>query len=147
MRSNLIMGVTLILILLIAGMLFYLLPSADVTVTIPSQSYSTPLALTATAASQQDVVHHTLPATTLVFDKSVTDTGPATGSKKVGTAPATGSVIFTNNGKTPVDVPTGTIVSTSNGKKFATTVDALVRYRFRPRFRGRTAMFLPAALL
>jgi hypothetical protein len=126
MRSNLIMGVTLILILLIAGMLFYLLPSADVTVTIPSQSYSTPLALTATAASQQDVVHHTLPATTLVFDKSVTDTGPATGSKKVGTAPATGSVIFTNNGKTPVDVPTGTIVSTSNGKKFATTVDALV---------------------
>lgn len=129
MRSNLIMGVTLILILLIAGMLFYLLPSADVTVTIPSQSFSTPLALTATANSQQDVVHHTVAAMTLVFpgkDASVTGTGSATGSKKVGTAPATGSVVFTNNGKTPVDIPTGTIVSTSNGKKFATTVDALV---------------------
>jgi len=120
------MVMTLILILLIIGMLFYLVPSADVTITIPSQSFNTPLALTATAASQQDVVHHTLPATTLVFDTSVTGTGSASGSKKVGTTSATGSVIFANNGKTPVDIPTGTIVSTSNGKKFQTTVDALV---------------------
>jgi len=126
MRGNLIIGVTLILILLVIGMLFYFVPSAAVTVTIPSQSFNTPLALTATATSQQDVVHHTLPATTLVFNTSVTGTGSASGSKKVGTTPATGSVIFTNNGKTPVDIPTGTIVSTSNGKKFATTVDALV---------------------
>src|SRR6266567_2981738 len=126
MRGNLIIGVTLILILLVIGMLFYFVPSAAVTVTIPSQSFNTPLALTATATSQQDVVHHTLPATTLVFNTSVTGTGSASGSNKVGTTPATGSVIFTNNGKTPVDIPTGTIVSTSNGKKFATTVDALV---------------------
>jgi len=118
-----------LLILVIAGILFYIVPSANIIVTISSQSFSTPLALTATATSQQDVVHHTLPATTLVFDTSVTGTGPASGSKKVGTSPATGSVIFTNNGKTPVDIPTGTIVSTSNGKKFATTVDALVPTR------------------
>src|SRR5262249_60770200 len=71
-------------------------------------------------------VHHPPPATTLVFDYIVTGTGLASVSKKVGTSPATGSVTFTNNGKTQVDIPTGTTVSTSNGKKFATTVDALV---------------------
>jgi hypothetical protein len=126
MRSVLAYFLIIGVILLIFGMLVYYVPSADVTVTISSQTFSTPLALTATAASRQDVVHHTLPATTLVFDTSVTGTGPASGSKKVGTTPATGSVIFTNNGNKPVDIPTGTIVSTSNGKNFATTVDALV---------------------
>jgi Baseplate J-like protein len=126
MHIGLIASLTIILFLVVTSVLIYFVPSADVTVTIPSQTFSTPLALTATAASQQDVLHHTLPATTLVFDTSVTGTGPASGSKKVGTTPATGTVIFTNNGNTPVDIPTGTIVSTTNGKKFATTVDALV---------------------
>jgi len=115
-----------ILFVLVLSLLIYYVPSADVTVTISAQTFSTPLALTATATSPQDVVHHTLPATMMVFDTSVTGTGPASGSKKVGTTPATGSVNFTNNGDKPVDIPTGTIVSTSNGKKFATTVDALV---------------------
>ncbi len=115
-----------VLILLIFGVLVYFVPSADITITVPSQSFSTPLALTATASSQQDVVHHTVPARTLTFDTSVTGTGSATGSKKVGTVPATGNVIFTNKGAKPVDVPTGTIVSTSNGVQFATTADALV---------------------
>ncbi len=126
MPIGLITIVAIALFFLIMGILIYYVPSADVTVTIPSQTFSTPLAFMATAASQQDVVHHTLPATTLVFDTSVTGTGPASGSKKVGTTPATGTVTFTNNGNNPVDIPTGTIVSTTNGKKFATTVDALV---------------------
>ena len=126
MRSVLTYFLIIGVILLIFGMLVYYVPSADVTVTIPSQTFSTPLALTATAASRQDMVHHTVAATTLVFDTSVTGTGPASGSKKVGTTPATGTVTFTNNGNNPVDIPTGTIVSTTNGKKFATTVDALV---------------------
>jgi len=126
MRGLLTAILTISLIVVVIVILIYSVPSAVVTVTIPSQTFSTPLALTATAASQQDVVHHTLHATTLVFDASVTETGTATGSKKVGTTPATGTVIFTNNGKKPVDIPTGTIISTSNGKKFATTVDALV---------------------
>ena len=126
MRGLLTAILTIILIVVVAVVLIYFVPSADVTVTIPSQTFSTPLALTATANSQQDVVLHTVAATTLVFDTSATGTGPASGSKKVGTTPATGTVIFTNNGNTPVDIPTGTIVSTTSGKKFATTVDALV---------------------
>ena len=126
MPIGLITIVAIALFFLIMGILIYYVPSADVTVTIPSQTFSTPLAFMATAASQQDVVHHTVAATTLVFDTSVTGTGPASGSKKVGTTPATGTVTFTNNGNNPVDIPTGTIVSTTNGKKFATTVDALV---------------------
>jgi uncharacterized integral membrane protein len=126
MRGLLTAILTIILIVVVIVILIYSVPSADVTVTIPSQTFSTPLAFMATAASQQDVVHHTLPATTLVFDTSVTGTGPASGSKKVGTTPATGTVVFTNKGNKPVDIPTGTIVSTNDGKKFATTVDALV---------------------
>jgi hypothetical protein len=115
-----------VLIFLILGMLVYFVPSADIAITIPSQSFSTPLKLTASSSSQQDVVHHTVPARTLTFDTNVTGTGSATGSKKVGTVPATGNVIFTNKGTKPVDVPTGTIVSTSNSVQFATTADALV---------------------
>ena len=132
MSIGLITFVAIILFLLVAGLLIYYVPSADVTVTIPSQTYSAPLALTATANSQQDVVLHTVAATTLVFDTSVTGTGPASGSKKVGTTPATGTVNFTNNGNKPVDIPTGTTVATSDGKNFATTVDALVLNKGNP---------------
>lgn len=115
-----------VLILLILGILVYFVPSADIAFTIPSQSFSTALKLTASTSSQQDVVQHTVPARTLTFDTSASGSGSATGSKKVGTVAATGTVNFTNKGTKPVDIPTGTIVSTSNGVQFATTADVLV---------------------
>ena len=81
------------------------------------------MTLTATATSHQDVVHQTLPARTLVFDTTVTGLGHATGSTTVGTKAATGNVIFTNTGTTPIIIPTGTIVSTKNGVPFVTQAE------------------------
>lgn len=115
-----------ILLLVLLAVLAYFVPSADVTVIVPSQSFSTPLALTATANSQQNVVQHTVPAKTLVFDMSATMSGHVTGTKKVPSGAATGIVNFTNKGTLPIHIPVGIIVSTSTGVQFATTADALV---------------------
>ncbi len=115
-----------IIILVLLGTLVYFGPSADVTITLPSQSFSTPVTLTATAHSQQDVRLHTVPAQNLSFDTSAQGTGRATGSTKIGTVQATGNVVFTNNGPLQVDIPTGTMVSTDSGVQFATTADAVV---------------------
>ncbi|HYU74416.1 MAG TPA: baseplate J/gp47 family protein [Ktedonobacteraceae bacterium] len=112
-----------ILTLLIVVLLAFLVPSADVSVTLSSQNYPLQMTLTATATSRQDVVHQTLPAHTLVFDTTVTGLGHATGSTTVGTKAATGNVVFTNTGTTPIIIPTGTIVSTKNGVPFVTQAE------------------------
>src|SRR2546421_5146233 len=114
-----------ILTLLIVVLLAFLVPSADVSVTLSSQNYPLQMTLTATATSRQDVVHQTLPAHTLVFDTTVTGLGHATGSTTVGTKAATGNVVFTNTGATPIIIPTGTIVSTKNGVPFVTQAEVL----------------------
>ena len=116
----------IMLILLLIAVLAYFVPSADVTVTLPAQNFSTPLALTATASSQQDVTLRTVRAQTVAFDASLSKTGPATGSKQVGTTPATGQIVFTNHGSQSVHIPTGTIVATNSGVQFMTTSDVLV---------------------
>ena len=112
-----------ILTLLIVVLLAFLVPSADVSVTLSSQNYPLQMTLTATATSRQDVVHQTLPAHTLVFDTTVTGLGHATGSTTVGTKAATGNVVFTNTGTTDIVIPTGTIVSTKNGVPFVTQAE------------------------
>ena len=114
-----------ILTLLIIVLLAFLVPSADVSVTLSSQNYPLQMTLTATATSRQDVVHQTLPAHTLVFDTAVTGLGHATGSTTVGTKSATGNVVFTNTGTTDIVIPTGTIVSTKNGVPFVTQAEVL----------------------
>lgn len=114
-----------ILTLLIIVLLALLVPSADVTITLSSQVSTLPMTLTATATSRQDVVHHTLPAHTLVFDTTVTGLGHATGSTTVGTKSATGNVVFTNTGTTDIVIPTGTVVSTKNGVLFVTQAEVL----------------------
>lgn len=117
--------VTVVLILLVVAF-GWLLPSADVTVFVPSQSFAAPLNLTANATSRQDVAHHTVRAQQLVFNTSVTGTGSATGSATIATAKATGNVIFTNTSSQSLDIPSETILSTSDGVQFKTTVDVLI---------------------
>jgi baseplate J-like protein len=112
-----------ILTLLIIGLLAFLVPSADVTVTLLSRNYPVQMTLTATANSRQDVVQKTLPAHTLTFDTTATGLGHATGSTTVGTKAATGNVVFTNTGIAPIIIPTGTIVSTKNGVSFVTQAE------------------------
>ena len=119
-------GLVSILALLLIGLLAYLGPTADVTVTLQSHDYSLPLELTATGTSQLDVSHHTIPAQTLSHNTSASGTGHATGTTTVGTVQATGTVVFTNNSNGSVVVPNGTIVATKNNVQFVTQAEVLV---------------------
>ena len=125
--GRLIVPALVVFIVLLIIALVYLVPTADVIVTLPSQSYSLPLKLTATTTSHQDIIQHTLPAQTLLLDTSVQGTGKATGVTTVGTIPADGTVYFTNNGKVQVDIPTGTTIATKNNILFTTQADVLVQ--------------------
>lgn len=116
-----------VLIILIIGLVAFLVPSADVLVTLPSHDYPVQMSLTANATSRQDTALKTLPAQTLTFDTSVTGTGHATGSTTVGTIQADGNVTFTNNDKNnQVIIPSNTIVATKSGVQFVTQAEALV---------------------
>ena len=114
----------ILLVLLIIGALAFFTPSADVTITLYSRDFSRPLSLIASPTKQSGAV--LAQKITKVF--SATGTGKATGSKMVGSAPAKGIVIFTNNGTKPVEIPTDTIVATSgaNSIQFQTTADAVI---------------------
>jgi hypothetical protein len=118
--------VGLLIFLAILALLFYFVPSATVTVTLPAQAYHEQMAYTASPGSPLNIVTHTMPAQTLSFPVTVQGIGHATGSKPVGTAPASGTVTFTNKNGASVEIPTGTIVTTSSGVAFATSADALV---------------------
>ena len=116
-----------VLVILLIGLVAFLLPSADVLVTLPSHDYPVQMSLTGNATSRQDTALKTLPAQTLVFDTSVTGTGHATGSTTVGTIQADGNVTFTNNDKnSQVIIPSNTIVATKGGVQFGTQAEALV---------------------
>ncbi|MFL5624679.1 MAG: baseplate J/gp47 family protein [Ktedonobacteraceae bacterium] len=125
--SRFVIPALAVLALLIAVAFLFLVPTADVTVTLPSQSYTLPMKLTATTVSRQDTAQHTLPAQTLIYDTSVQGTGKATGVTTVGTVPADGTVYFTNNGKEQVDIPTGTTIATKTNILFTTQADVLVQ--------------------
>jgi Baseplate J-like protein len=114
---------TIILIVLVFGILLILIPSADISVTLPSQSFTTPVKVTATSTSRQDANLHTVPAQQLVFTGKV---GPLNGTTQVG-GKATGYVTFTNSGLQPLTVPTNTIVATKSGAQFLTQGEAVVQ--------------------
>ncbi len=115
-----------VLVLVLIGLVALLVPSADVTLTLPSHAYSVQMSLTANATSQQNTTLKTVPAHVLSFDTSVTGTGHATGTTKVGTIQADGTVIFTDTSTTgQVIIPTGTIITTKSGIPFATLAEAL----------------------
>lgn len=114
-----------IVVLLVAGIILFVFPSADVTVTLAAQSYSWPVIVT--ASTSQNLAQHTVPLYTVTYTASVTEKGNASGTNTtVGTAKASGIIQFTNNGTQPVLIPSGTIVSTTNNVLFATGAELLV---------------------
>ncbi len=114
-----------IAVLFIAGIILFVVPSADVTVTLAAQSYSWPVVVT--ASTSQNLAQHTVPLYTISFNSSVTQSGKASGTNTtVGTAKATGIVQFTNDGSQSVLIPNNTIVSTANNVLFATEAELLV---------------------
>ncbi len=125
-RSGAILLLLVILLLLLIGIPAYFLPTADVTLKLPAKNYTHALALKAVASNQKSSIANTVPADQLTNDFVATGSGKATSSTKIGTAPATGMVTFTNSGKTLVTIPTGTIVTTSDGTSFSTQAEAVV---------------------
>lgn len=114
-----------ILLLILAG-LYYFLPSAQVTISLPTRSLTISTLHLSASTNASDKAHNTVASTVLTFAKSVTGTGNASGTSQVGNAKATGFVNFSNRGSQPVDVPTGTVLATSNGIQFVTTADVLI---------------------
>src|SRR6266487_488012 len=114
------------LVIIGLGLAAYLLPSANVTVTLPSSDYSAPVKIVASRANKSDVAAGIIQDETLRKDFTMTGTGKATGSTKIGTAAATGLVFFTNNGSQQVIIPSGISVSTNNGIEFVTQAEVSV---------------------
>ncbi|MBV9705935.1 MAG: baseplate J/gp47 family protein [Chloroflexi bacterium] len=124
--ANSVLIALVILLLVLLGSLVYFGPSASVTLTLFSQNFSAPVKFVASTSHAQG----TVPAVLLThsFTQS-SQINKATGTTKVGTAPATGTVTFTNNGTDPVEIPTETVVSTSTGVQFVTTADVVVQVK------------------
>ncbi len=125
-RSGAILLLLVLLLLLLIGIPAYFLPTADVTLKLPAKIYSHTLVLKAVASNQKVGTTDTVPADQLTNDFEANGAGKATGSTKVGTASATGTVTFTNNGKTLVTIPSGTVVTTNSGIAFSTQAEAVV---------------------
>jgi len=125
-RSGAVLLLLVILLLLLIGIPAYFLPTADVTLKLPAKTYTHSLTLKAVASEQKGGTVGTVPADQLTHDFEATGAGKATSSAKIGTAPATGTVTFTNNGKALVIIPSGTVVTNSNGTSFATQAEAVV---------------------
>lgn len=121
-RGITFMLIAIVLILVILGILLILIPSADITLTFPSQSFSTPVKVTATSTSRQDARLHTVPAHLLTFNGKI---GPLTATTQVG-GQASGFVAFTNKGAQPLTIPINTVVATAQGVQFLTQGEAVV---------------------
>jgi hypothetical protein len=111
-----------IVIVLVAGSLFFLYPSASVTVTLQQQAIG-PLDLAVTVDTKASAVNDqtaTIPGLDKAFPLEANGTYTATG-QHVDETPATGTVTFTSfNTFFAVPVIAGTQVSTSSGITFTT---------------------------
>lgn len=116
------------LVVLVLVILRFIEPAADVTLTLQSHPYSHALVIVARQGSNQPgaIASGTIPAQMQQRTFARNGTITATGTRKVGKNAASGSVVFTNNGKRPVIVPTGTTVSTSSGIQFMTDAELSV---------------------
>jgi hypothetical protein len=114
-------------LLLILGVLAYLVPSATVTVALPSKEYTPSSPVMLIAKPQQPAGVGAVPAAQLTQVFPVTLNARATGSvSAAGGSSATGMVTFTNVGTAPLEIPTGTVVTTATGAQFTTTADVVV---------------------
>ncbi len=125
-RSTIIILSIIALLILLVGLTALLVPTADVTLRLPAKDYSHAVTLRAVPTGQQGNTLDTVPADSLNNIFEATGTGKATSSAKVGTAPATGEVTFTNASNVLVTIPSGTIVTTNSGTAFATQAEAVV---------------------
>ncbi len=129
-RSNALMIGVAVAFLLLLGSLALFVPSATVTITLAAHSFSTSAKLTANTGKTQIDNSGVIPAVLLSQTFPLTggplvDNGTATGTAHIGTAKASGNVIFTNTGAQALDIPQNTVLATNSGVQFVTAADAV----------------------
>lgn len=117
-----------ILLAVLGGAAYVLIPSADVTVYLEKQQIEVNVMITAnTSVLDVDVENAVIPATLLPATAQTTVSIPTTGSQDLGSSRAIGVVTFTNNTNSAIDIPEGTIVRATNTGTpvdFVTSADA-----------------------
>jgi len=119
-----VMALLVIFVFLLGG-LFYFVPSAKITISLPAKSFSQQVQFnttTNTAGSQANTVF----AHVLTQTFSASRQGTASGTTRVGNEKAQGIVTFTNSSNTDIIVPTNTVLTTSTGIQFLTLGQQLV---------------------
>lgn len=127
--SSVLAVATLIVVLLFVvwGVLYIVLPNAKIELTPVQQRYSTVLQLRADPqVSRLNAVTGEMPAQSIVIEVTDEMTIPATGIKNVPTVRAEGNVVFSNRISQRVVVPQGTVVLTSDNRRFTTAAEVTV---------------------
>ncbi len=117
-------GAPLIVLVIVAGMLLYILPTATVTIVPVEKSISADLVYgLATPGNTYDVSIQPVSIThTTSFDKDI----PSTGERFEPDGTATGNILLTNPLLNPVTVPSGTAFAGKNGLSYIVQKDVTV---------------------
>lgn len=110
----------LVILALLIGVItaigYVTLPSATVIITLQEQEIETTVNITAdTLVQSVDIANNTIPAQVIRATVETTATVPTTGIQNLDSASAIGTVTFTNQTDTAVDIPANTTLSTSAG--------------------------------
>lgn len=122
--------IVLLLLGVVGGTLYIVVPSATVTLTLASEQISTEFMVIADPSlTDVDVEAARIPATTLRAEVQTVGTVSTTGVSALGDAPAIGIVTFTNQSLTNVTIPPETQVATSGAEPVLFRTTAVVTLR------------------
>lgn len=124
--SSVLAIATLIVVLLFVvwGALYMVLPSAKIELTPVQRRYSTVLQLLADPqVSRLNAATGQIPAQLVVLEETDELTIPATGKRNEPSGRAEGSVVFSNRISQRVVVPKGTIVLTNDNRRYVTAAE------------------------
>ena len=120
---------TLVVVVLFVlwGVVYMVVPSAEVTLMPVQRPYATVLQLKADPQTNRlDASAGKIPAQRIVIEESDELTVAATGTKEVPVGRAEGTVIFRNQISQPVVVRRGTVVMTNDNRRFKTSVEVTI---------------------
>ncbi len=127
--STILALATLIVVLLFVvwGALYVVLPSAKIELTPVQRRYSTVLQLLADPqVSRLNAATGQIPAQLVVLEETDELTISATGKRNEPSGRAEGSVVFSNRISQPVVVPKGTIVLTNDNRRYVTAAEVSI---------------------
>ncbi len=127
--SSVLALATLVVVVLFVlwGVVYMVVPSAEVTLMPEQRPYATVLQLMADPQTNRlDASAGKIPAQRIVIEESEELTVAATGTKEVPIGRAEGTVIFRNQISQPVLVRRGTVVMTGDNRRFKTSVEVTV---------------------